>query len=310
MVKFGDNFKITDKSERDADWLLLLRNAERVEIKKGKMTSRYGKNYSIFCDPSVEECDSLFIVNMNKDLVGSYAKNSHKWFEVIGYESPLDLKYNSTRDNRANYNPKKKSLYIRENVQVEINCSAYLWTSGEYKLDFRVNIDNCDNKQEQQEPIALNSLSKIGLQSTCSQKFNRNNKTFSCSFTNLNEAKQVEELVINLEVEYGPEYEYHRPEDKNKTITAGTSLELICYIKGYPIKYQWTEYKNKTNILSNQKNYALPTSLEVGKYNFECEAKIDEQKMLITHHIYVIPKTTEVIPSANNVKCKHACISK
>lgn len=124
MKKLGENFELSfGLNVRQTEWLIVLQNAERVLIKNGTIQSRYKKNYTYQCIPSSENCNSLFVTNFNTELIGSYSKNK-KWFELVGYDAPLNIKCIRTDLNKCDYNSEKRFLYIKEDKKVTIQCSG------------------------------------------------------------------------------------------------------------------------------------------------------------------------------------------
>jgi hypothetical protein len=112
-----------DSSDLKPEWLILLPNAETVLVKNGSIFSRYKRNYPIEC-VSKENCQTLRIKNFTKELVGAYSKGNEKWTDIAGYEAPLSFKCNSNNKNKCEYNSSTKTLTVKEDQPVNIECSS------------------------------------------------------------------------------------------------------------------------------------------------------------------------------------------
>lgn len=242
---------------------------------KGIITSKNYKNYSFSCIPSSQKCEYLSVVNLKKDMIGSYHKKNHKSFEILGYESHLDFKFYSKKNNRTKYSSDTKSLYIQENELVEVICTVDIWTNSDYNLKLKTKIENCEDINELKEHAKDEYLDKIKLTSKCLKKFTRDNKNISCSFIDTNTEKPIEEFVVNLDIEYGPEYKNYYNHDSNINITFGSSLDLECPIVGYPIKYKWlSDRLIKSRLSTSCNTYTIPQNLAIGNYKIICQAEV------------------------------------
>ena len=232
--------------------------------------------------PFGEYCDSLFIKKVTKDLIGTYI-NNNKRINIIGYESPICLTFTHTYENKVKYNSKTKSLYVRENETVEMNCNAHVWANECLNKSFRTNINNIntleDNSNVSRECVkdSCKNMNKTEVSNKFIKKFSRTEKKLNCSF--YDNEKTIETLELTLFVEYGPEYEFFANDFLNQTIIYGSELNLSCPIIGYPIRYTWFNTNNKTNILSHLKSYSTPKTLNIGSYEFECQGKIVNDKL-------------------------------
>jgi hypothetical protein len=287
MKAIGDNVIIGDDTNNYDGWKIILKNSEYVKLNKTGLFSRYGQNYSFTCLPNHDICGTLMIKDMNHGTIGCYKKEG-KEFDLLGYKKPFNFYVDSNEKNRAYYND--KSLYVRENELVQMQCSVIFWGNGndyEKKLNVATKINNCGKSVEQPtklQPEDPNlALSKYETLSNCTNTFSKEDQKISCELVNLNTGNTIEKLEIKLLVEWGPQYSGEYPKEdknKNKNIFVGSDLKLICPIEGNPIFYSWFNITNNKTWVSKKRVFEIPKQLSVGFYKFQCEGEVGKSKAL------------------------------
>jgi hypothetical protein len=248
------------------------------------------------CIPSSLSCNSLLIRKVTKDRLGQYVKIGKSddktrftftSYTLAAFETKPDG-YCVSDNTSCTYDNPTNILKIKENENVTLHCSYYIWQSIDDKIDnLPVEIDfplefghDCIFKpvlkyHDYTDPVT--NAKRILVTKECSRSFERHDNRFKCMLVNTNDKKTNDEIISDVEVKVDVHYENdeidHEVDVLKSINTDDEQVSLICPFEGNPIQYYWKNNSSNSETEGDQVN-VLSKFKSSGLFHYECRAYI------------------------------------
>jgi hypothetical protein len=249
------------------------------------------------CVPSTSSCNSLLIRQLTKDKVGQYVKigksdDRTKYtftsYTLAAFETISDGY--CVQNSSCSYDSSKGVLSIKENENVTLSCSYYVWQSVDDNIEnLPVEIDfpyefggACIFK-----PVTIvfdsidptTNAKRLLVSKQCSRQFDRYDSQFKCFLVNANDKKANDDIIISeVEVKIDMHFENQNTNDSNvsnvfQTVEKDETITLICPFDGKPIRYFWRNSSSNEEFEGDRMNI-IEKHKTTGLLRYDCRAHI------------------------------------